>query len=155
MSDTTIRPAMAADLDTILYHRRRMFEDMGYADPAGQVGMLAISSPMIEQGLADGNYRGWLAETAAGEVVAGGGVIFLAFHPNPADPRPRRAWVVNVFTEPAHRQQGLARRLMETIVAWCAAEGLSNLYLHASAEGRALYEDMGFVPTNEMRLRLR
>lgn len=155
MSAYTIRPAVAADLDAVLYHRRRMFEDMGYTDPAGQVGMLAISSPLIEQGLDDGNYCGWLAETAAGEVVAGAGVIFLAFHPNPADPRPRRAWVVNVFTEPAHRRQGLARRLMETIVAWCAAEGLSNLYLHASDEARALYADMGFVPTNEMRLRLR
>ncbi|MBM4118603.1 GNAT family N-acetyltransferase [bacterium] len=155
MSDYTLRPAAATDLDTVLYHRRRMFEDMGYADPAGQAAMLAISAPMIEQGLADGNYRGWLAETAAGEVVAGGGVIFLAFHPNPADPRPRRAWVVNVFTEPAHRRRGLARRLMEAIVAWCAAEGLSNLYLHASTEGRALYAGMGFTPTSEMRLRLR
>jgi GNAT superfamily N-acetyltransferase len=110
---------------------------------------------MIERGLADGSYRGWLAETAAGEVVAGGGVIFLGFHCNPGDPRPERAWVVNVFTEPAHRRQGLARLLMAAILAWSREAGLRNLYLHASAEGRGLYESLGFAPTNEMRLSLR
>jgi len=87
-------------------------------------------------------------------VVAGGGVILLQFQPHPMDPRPQRAWVVNMFTEPEHRRRGLAGLLMDTIVTWCRAEGLRFLYLHASDEGRALYESLGFVPTNEMLLEL-
>ena len=31
---------------------------------------------------------------------------------------------------------------------------MASLFLHASAEGRPLYEELGFEPTNEMRLRL-
>ena len=34
------------------------------------------------------------------------------------------------------------------------AEGLTALYLHASDEGRPLYAELGFRPTNEMRLPL-
>jgi GNAT superfamily N-acetyltransferase len=67
---------------------------------------------------------------------------------------PRRAWVLNVYTEPDFRRRGLARRVMETIAAWCAAQGLSRVFLHASDAGRPLYESLGFEPTNEMKLGL-
>jgi hypothetical protein len=33
-----------------------------------------------------------------------------------------------------------------------AARGIRRVVLHASADGRRLYERIGFVPTNEMRL---
>ncbi|MEZ4389027.1 MAG: GNAT family N-acetyltransferase [Candidatus Krumholzibacteriia bacterium] len=149
-----IRPATPADLDVVLHHRRRMFEDMGYADPDALTAMVRVSSSLIGEGLADGSYRGWLAETGDGSIVAGGGVMILRYHPNPLDPRPHRAWVVNMFTEPAHRRRGLARRLLDTIVGWCREEKMVHLYLHASRDGRPLYESLGFRSTNEMRLTL-
>jgi predicted N-acetyltransferase YhbS len=36
-------------------------------------------------------------------------------------------------------------------VAWAAERGASGVVLHASADGRALYERLGFEATNEMR----
>ena len=44
---------------------------------------------------------------------------------------------------------------MECIIAWCREQGFATLYLHASDAGRPLYEQLGFEPTNEMRLELR
>ena len=44
---------------------------------------------------------------------------------------------------------------METVVDWCRTEGFYTVSLHASHEGRSLYESMGFRDTNEMRLFLR
>jgi GNAT superfamily N-acetyltransferase len=154
MSTYQVRPATLEDLEILLHHRRRMFESMGFDDPAALETMIAISTPLLRRGLMDGSYRGWLAVAAGGDVVAGGGVIILKFQPHPIDPVPRRAWVVNMFTEEAHRRHGLARRLMETMVAWCRAEGMRFLYLHASDDGRPLYESLGFEVTNEMRLAL-
>jgi GNAT superfamily N-acetyltransferase len=149
-----IRPATPQDLETVLYHRRRMFEDMGFTDQQSLAAMRASSTPLLRCGLHDGTYRGWLAEALGEGVVAGGGVAIVRFQSNPRDPRPQRAWVVNMFTEPDHRRRGLARRLMQTIIEWCRAEGMRSLYLHASHDGRPLYEIMGFQPTNEMRLDL-
>jgi GNAT superfamily N-acetyltransferase len=145
-----IRPATPDDLDTVLHHRRRMFEDMGYTDPAALEAMLSSATPLLRRGLTDGTYRGWLAGTSGEGIVAGGGVIILEFQSHPDDPQ--RAWVVNMFTEPAHRRRGLARRLMDTMLAWCRAEGMHSLYLHASDHGRPLYESLGFTATNEMRI---
>ena len=171
MDPYRIREATPGDLDVILRHRRSMFERMGYADERVLAEVLAASTPLIRRGLADGSYRGWLVEAGGGpgeaapggaggapgggaRVVAGGGVMTLEFQAHPIDPRPRRAWVVNMFTEPEHRRRGLARRLMEAMIAWCRGQGMRVLFLHASVEGRPLYESMGFVANNEMRLAL-
>ena len=152
MDPYRVRAAGPADIEVVLHHRRRMFEDMGFTDPAALEAMLATSTPLLRRGLEDGSYRGFLVEEAGGRVVAGGGVVVLEFHSHPTDPRPRRAWVVNVFTETEHRRRGLARRLMEAILASCRADGMRTLYLHASAEARSLYESLGFQATNEMRI---
>ena len=74
---------------------------------------------------------------------------------SPDFPAAHRGWILNVYTEPGFRHRGIARRIMDTIVAWCRSEGFAHVSLHASQYGRRLYENMGFQPTNEMRLYLR
>ena len=60
--------------------------------------------------------------------------------------------ILNVYTEPEFRRQGVARKVMQAILEWIKARGLHSVNLHASPEGRHLYETLGFEPTNEMRL---
>ena len=43
---------------------------------------------------------------------------------------------------------------MRTLIDWCRTEGFESVNLHASADGRPLYEQLGFEATNEMRLSL-
>ncbi len=45
-----------------------------------------------------------------------------------------------------------AALLMEQIIAWSREHDIESLVLHSSDDGRALYEHLGFVQTNEMRL---
>ena len=149
-----LRPATVDDLECILHHRRSMFADMNEGSEADRDAMIAVARPFIAAGLVDGSYRGWLIEIA-GDVVAGGGVAIVPYQPTPLDPVCHRAFVLNVYTEPAFRRQGLARMLMETIVAWCRQEGFRSLSLHASDDGRPLYDSLGFQPTNDMRLVLK
>jgi GNAT superfamily N-acetyltransferase len=63
--------------------------------------------------------------------------------------------ILNVYTYSQFRRRGIARRLMQTMIAWCAGEGLARVALHASEDGRHLYESLGFELSNEMRLNLR
>jgi GNAT superfamily N-acetyltransferase len=60
-----------------------------------------------------------------------------------------------MYTEPAYRRKGIARELMKRMIDWCRQEGFGTVLLHASKDGRSLYESLGFTPTNEMRLMLR
>ena len=64
----------------------------------------------------------------------------------------RQGTIVNVFTEPQWRQRGIAGLLIKEIVIWSKNEQIDRLTLHASDEGRSIYEKLGFVASNEMRL---
>jgi hypothetical protein len=43
---------------------------------------------------------------------------------------------------------------MDEMIGWCRDQRMTTVYLHASDEGRPLYDSLGFTPTNEMRLHL-
>ena len=106
-------------------------------------------------------YVGWMASPhdEPGKIVAGAGVTLreVAPHPQPSANgnfeivSGRQAIIQNVYTEPEWRRRGLALLLMKEIIAWSQKTGIDSLVLHASAEGRPLYEKLGFVATTEMR----
>jgi GNAT superfamily N-acetyltransferase len=89
-------------------------------------------------------------------VIGGAGVQIRSLLPRPDQSgrkllRGIEGSIMNVFVEPEWRRRGIARTLMEEVLAWARTTGIVSLVLHASEDGRALYESMGFVPTNEMR----
>jgi len=131
-----------------------MFEDMGEGSVDDLDRMEEATRPWLLRALADGSYRGWLAE-AQGKVVAGGGILISTWPAGPRDPRTQRAVILNVYCDPEFRRQGLARQLMSLMIQWLQQEGFSSVALHASEAGRPLYEALGFRQNNEMRLNLK
>ncbi len=130
-----------------------MFRDMGEGTAKELDRMVKVATPWLTQAMADGSYRHWLALDASGCVAGGGGLLLSPWPANPQDPRTHRAVILNVYTEPEFRRRGIARQLVSTILDWAKAQGFRAVNLHASAEGRSLYEKLGFEPTNEMRLK--
>jgi GNAT superfamily N-acetyltransferase len=152
-AEITIREAMPSESAIILHHRRSMFRDMGEGTVEELDRMVEVASPWLKRALADGSYRHWLAVDASGRVAGGGGVLVSAWPANPKDPCIERAVILNMFTEPEFRRRGVAQQIMLVILAWVKDRGLRGANLHASPEGRTLYERLGFEATNEMRLR--
>ena len=152
MDDLRLRRGTPADLEVVLQHRREMFDDMKMGGDFEAAEPL--SRDFFGRAFAEGNYHAWFFEDSSGRIMAGGGVILVEYHPSPMDPRARRPWVVNVYVDPTHRRLGLARRLMDVMIEWTRKERYAHLLLHASNDGRPLYESMGFAATNEMRLKL-
>jgi GNAT superfamily N-acetyltransferase len=142
MGDYRVRVATRADADAIVRHRIGMFVDMGVEMDTAAVGR--AFRVWLDNALPTGEYRGWLIETGAGEIVAGGGITVLPWPPGPRYPGDRLAFVYNVYTEPEHRRRGLGRLVMETIHAWCRDAGITSLALNASDAGRPLYERLGY-----------
>lgn len=153
-SNTNIRVATANDVSEILRQRRAMYEDMEYRDAETLAAMVSISTDYLITALSDGSFRAWFALT--GDCVVGGGAIVISPWPaHPYDLECRRATILNVYTYPQNRRRGIARRIMQTMIDWCKREGFARVTLHASPDGRHLYESLGFDPSNEMRLNLR
>ena len=154
MSPFVIRAATAAEAETIVKHRRAMFFDMGYRDANWLDEMAAAFLPWLRRKMDAGEYLAWFAVTANGTVAAGAGLWLMDWPPHMVEGGSQRGNVLNVYTDTAYRRQGLARRLMEVTIDWCRQNGVPIVILHASADGRPLYDSMGFKATNEMRIDL-
>ena len=152
MEGIRIRPADLSDLRHILRHRCAMFHEMGEWDSTLLERVEPLSEVYLRDALHNGGYRGWVAETERGQVVAGGGIVIASWPGHPGESMPRKAWILNMYTEPNFRRRGIAKQIMEVMIGWCRSEGFSAVSLHASNDGRPLYERLGFKATNEMRL---
>jgi len=149
----TIRTATIADVPHIVHHRSAMFREMGI--PAGFEDMTAATDLWLRHAIPSKTYRGWIAATSTGDVAAGSGLIVIPWPPGPMTMDPRCGFVFNVYTAPAHRKQGLGRRLMDAIHDHCRAEGIERVVLNASTFGKPLYDSMGYVVADEPMMRLR
>jgi GNAT superfamily N-acetyltransferase len=149
-----IREGTIADIPEIARQRRRMCEDMNYTDSVALATMVTVTADYLNQAMAEGSFRSWLA-CDNGRAVAGGAVVISSWPAHAYDLECRRATILNLYTEPEYRRRGIARRIMETMIAWCKQEGFARVSLHASESGRPLYKSLGFEESNEMRLNLR
>jgi GNAT superfamily N-acetyltransferase len=150
----SIRLATLEDAGIIAGHRHQMFLDIGNHDPQKLEAMTNAYKPWLETKMAAGEYLGWLAMASDGAVAAGLGLWLMDWPPHVIGSGSRRGNIINVYTETAHRRRGLARQLLNTALDWCRANRIDVVILHASKEGRRLYQSVGFEPTNEMRLLL-
>ena len=149
----SIRPATIADIPHIVDHRVGMFREMGI--PAEFEDMAAASELWLRHAIPSKTYLGWMAESKSGEVVAGGGLLIIPWPPGPMTMDPRCGFIFNVYTQPAHRKQGLAKRLMDAMHDYCRAEGVERVVLNASVFGKPLYDAMGYVVADEPMMRFR
>lgn len=150
---TTRRATLeTSDLDAIVHHRRAMFLEMGYRDVRALDAMSLRFRPWVRRKMEAGEYIGWFALADDSSIAAGLGLWLMDWPPHMVAAGLWRGNILNVYTEPAQRRQGMARGLMQIALEWCAANQVDAVILHASAEGGTLYKSMGFTPTNEMRL---
>jgi GNAT superfamily N-acetyltransferase len=148
-----VRRASTDDIDTLVAHRRSMFVDMGYQDETALDSMAAKCHIWLLARMNRGEYLAWLAMAPDQSIVAGTGLWLMDWPPHMIG-RGTRGNILNVYTAVEFRRRGLAGELMKAAMQWCRSNGVDTVVLHASPEGRRLYESMGFVGTNEMRIKL-
>jgi GNAT superfamily N-acetyltransferase len=157
MTDTlTLRLATVDDIPTLVSHRRKMFEDMAALqgeqhDRAGLDAMDETYAVLLRYEIPAGSTRVWVIDVDS-QIAASGALRFTDWLPRPGGLRRGLVYVHSVYTEPDYRRQGLARRILRAMIADCRAKHWPRISLHASEQGRSLYESLGFKPTNEMRL---
>ena len=81
--------------------------------------------------------------------------LFAGLYPSIFKPNIRQyGYIWNVFVESAYRRQGIGTKLTQTAIDYLQSLGCTHAILHASHHGKPVYENLGFVPKNEMILDL-
>lgn len=152
-SAISYRQATSADVDALARMRWQMETERHPDIRADYAAYLAAARQDIRAEIERGAHIPFVAE-ANGEVVACAILIWWTMLPSLTELHRKRGYVSSVYTDPAWRRCGIARRLMEQLIDRARAMGVTRLVLWASDMGRPLYLDQGFEPSGALELNL-
>ncbi len=150
----TIRQATMSDISDLVRLRRIMFESMGFNDPNQLNSADQAATEYFTNAIPKNHFYGWLAISTKGNVIGSGGLVIDQHPPGPTNLSGQIGYIMNLVTVPQYRRRGIARRVMQTMLDWLRNSNIVVSSLHATKEGKPLYEELGFEDSNEMRLEL-
>lgn len=151
MGAVTVRWAGLDDVPELVRLRRVMFESM---DIAGADGADAAMADVLAEGFATGAFFAAVVDGHEPGTLAACGIGMVSQRvPGPHNPSGRYGYVQSMVTDEAHRGRGLARAVLEQLMARFAADGVVRVDLHATPSGEPLYRSMGFTEGRQPELR--
>lgn len=142
-----IRLATLDDIDALVRLRLVFLEE---------VGNLSVDTDWRELGEAFGEYLrrkmptgeflAFIAESVeTGEIVATSGLTFFERPPNGTNPAGLEAYLSNMYTVSDWRGKGLGTALVAAIVDYVKETPARRIWLHATEQGKPVYEKAGFA----------
>ena len=84
-----------------------------------------------------------------GEPVGCATLCYMTWLPSLRHPTGQRAHLMNVYTAPEYRRQGVAREMVTALIDEAKRRGVTEISLDATEAGRPLYEALGFRANDE------
>ena len=83
------------------------------------------------------------------KVIGCASMSYITIMPTFSHPTGKRAHLMNVYTNPSYRRQGIARKMVNMLIDDAWSKGATEISLDATKLGRPLYESLGFIDSNE------
>jgi ribosomal protein S18 acetylase RimI-like enzyme len=142
MSSWRVRMAVADDAEELVRLRVLMFEAMGRDVSATDWRQQAVA--VFKRELGGPDLIATVIDAPDGGLACCAAAFVRLDLPRPGQLGTVSAHLHNVCTDPAWRRRGLARLAVTALVEHLDALGVPWSDLHASDEGRGLYESLGF-----------
>lgn len=140
-----VRPASSGETEEVVRLRSAFVADVRDRAP-DDLGdeFLEATERFVRDRAGAGRLRSWFAERD-GDLVGVVSVLVTDAAPLPEDLRSREGYVINMYVDPAVRGRGIARSLLDAVLTDALGSDLRRVYLHATDDGRPLYEATGFA----------
>ena len=153
--DFTIRTANVTEDWLIARHFYQLWLDNNIAPTAIREDWLEITIEFIGKARQDLSFQAFVAEIEERVVGSVSCQYFAGLYPAPFKLNFRNyGYIWNVYVEPDYRRRGIATKLTKRAIAYLSSLNCTHAILHASTYGKPVYEQLGFVPKNEMILEL-
>lgn len=150
-----IRVATPDEDSLIAQHFYQLWRDNDVAEDLIEANWQETVLQFIDHARRDLDYKAWVAEVEGQVVGSVGCQLFAGLYPNALKPQYRKyGYIWGVYVEPPYRGRGIARALTGIAIAYLKSLGCTQAILHASPSGKPVYERLGFIAANEMRLNL-
>ena len=143
------RKATLKDIDLLTKSRIEVLRAAnGLSDDADMTEVKHQSYEYYRKALHDNTHTAYLVFNSD-RFAGAGGISYYQVMPTFRNPSGNKAYIMNIYTRPEYRRQGIARRMLDILIKDAKARGISFITLEATPMGRPLYEKAGFVPLND------
>jgi len=143
------RKATLKDIDLLTKSRIEVLRAAnGLSDDADMTEVKHQSYEYYRKALHDSTHTAYLVFNSD-RFAGAGGISYYQVMPTFRNPSGNKAYIMNIYTRPEYRRQGIARRMLDILIKDAKARGISFITLEATPMGRPLYEKAGFVPLND------
>jgi GNAT superfamily N-acetyltransferase len=148
MSTITIRRATIDDLDEFVALRLKLFRESGYLHSEESLPeLIEATRAYLSENLPTGRFLAWVALVGK-QLIGISGLIFFQKPPTEENLSGFEAYVMNMYTLPEWRGQGVATAFMQEIIKYVQNTSARRIWLHTTKDGQAVYEHCGFVFTH-------
>lgn len=148
MSTITIRRATIDDLEELIALRLKLFHESGYLhseEPPSE--LIEATRAYLSDHIPTERFLSWVALNQ-GNLVGSSGLIFFQKPPTEENLSGLEAYIMNMYTLPEWRGQGIATALMQEIIKYVQQTSAKRIWLHTTKDGQPVYERNGFVLTH-------
>ena len=136
----TYRRLTEADVPTFVAMRITQLKEEG---AQSDLDLEPALTAYYQKHLADGTFVSWLA--VDGEKIVGtSGMSFVEKPPYYSNPTGKIGLLSSMYTHPDYRRKGIARALLDRVVAEARKAGCGAVWITASEMGVLLYTSYGF-----------
>lgn len=145
----TVEKAGIADLELLLDWRARLLHAVfNLPDNANIAPLIRRSRSYFEDSLTDGTHIACFA-SIDGQRVGCGGVCLQREMPSPDNASGTCAYLMNIYTSPEARGQGVSRAVVKWLIRQAQARNAEDIPRSHTA-GRHVYEKTGFIDMPHM-----
>lgn len=147
--DLNYRKATIEDIDLLTKTRIEVLRAAnGLSDDTDMTEVEHQSYEYYRKALHDNTHTAYLVFD--GDRFAGaGGISYYQVMPTFHNPGGNKAYIMNMYTRPEYRRQGIARRMLDILINDAKSRGIRFITLEATQMGKPLYEKAGFVPLKD------
>jgi GNAT superfamily N-acetyltransferase len=140
-----IRLATLDDVETLVSLRLVFLKEVGSLSSEVDCRELgeAIRHYFVRK-MPTGEFLAWVAESE-GRIVATSGLTLFERPPNGANIAGLEAYLSNMYTVPDWRGRGVGTALVTAVIDHVKGTRARRIWLHATEQGRPVYEKAGFV----------
>lgn len=151
------RKATIEDISELVGLRIELLKEINREDNIDvetQTGVEELLHNYFRNNLPNEKFIAWLA-IDEGKIIATSGLCFYSVPPlfkkidgNIKKMNGNIAYIMNIYTVPEHRGEGIAKRLFEKVLTEAKSLGYKKITLHATDMGQRLYIKYGFKVTD-------
>ncbi len=145
--------ASIEDIDKVVSLRLALFKELGEVNSTQEINLVETSTrEYLQKAFLNNEFISYIVERN-GEPLSTSGMVLFKRPPYLENLQGIEAYILNMYTVPEYRGNGLAKRLLEFCIEDSKKRGVKRIWLHASEDGEHLYKKMGFsTKKNEMEL---